>query len=170
MKKFSFKAAQLTLVDIMSSLNGLDADRFWGGERLDVAKWWQAIAKGLGVGIPFRKNLLHKLGDGRQLECLRCQEKQQAWKKESSFGWIWHASKLITIKSCVYIVNIVNIMCIYIFDIYIYVFTYTFHKPCHHTSLGYSKSLMFWPQNLLWGEGHMASTLASLTIHGCFGP
>ena len=50
MKKFSFKAAQLTLVDIMSSLNGLDADRFWGGERLDVAKWWQAIAKGLGGG------------------------------------------------------------------------------------------------------------------------
>lgn len=39
MKKFSFKAAQLTLVDIMSSLNGLDANRFWGGEKLDVAKW-----------------------------------------------------------------------------------------------------------------------------------
>jgi len=39
MKKFSFKAAQLTLVDIMSSLNGLDADSFWGGERSDVAKW-----------------------------------------------------------------------------------------------------------------------------------
>lgn len=69
MKKFSFKAAQLTLVDIMSSLNGLDANRFWGGEKLDVAKWWKAIAKGLemvgGGDSISKKNLLHKLGDGR---------------------------------------------------------------------------------------------------------